>query len=287
MTFILDTLLANNLRIDTVEFAQINFRIGEGMKYITIYDMGVNQVHSSETFNINRPRGLKCWLFLVVKSRAVFVLNGEETIVEPNTAIFFKPHAAQIYHGLKGKENYCDHWMEFDMEENVIENMGIPMSTPITGFDAKKIDALFSLLLDEHYFGGKKKDLYIQLFMQAILEKISESVYQVVQKNDGFQQLHQQIRIHPENDWNVEDAAKQLNFSKSHFQTVYRSLFGISFRNDVIKCRITRARTLLEETNMPVTQIAAVCGYHSDNYFVRQFKQITGMTPAQYRRNKK
>lgn len=254
------------------------------MNYITIFDMGVNQVHSSETFDINRPKGLDKWLFLVVKSWAVFVLNGEETVVEPNTAIFFKPYSPQIYHGIKEKGFYCDHWMEFFMDESVIKNMGIPLSTPITGFDSKKIDALFSLILDEHFFGGKRKDLYIQLFMQAIFEKLSESIHQVTEEHDGFQRLHQQLRIHPENDWNIEDAARQLNFSKSHFQNVYRNLFGISFRNDVIRCRTARACTLLEETDMTVSQIGTMCGYHSDNFFVRQFKQMTGKTPIQYRR---
>lgn len=256
------------------------------MKYITIYDMGVNQVHSSDTFDINRPHGLNKWLFLVVKSHACFILDGEEIITQPDTAIFFKPRAPQIYHGIRGKENYCDHWMEFDMEENTIEAMGIPLSTPITGFDSKKIDALFSLLLDEHYFGGKKKELYIRLFMQAILEKLSESVFQVERNQDKFQELHQQIQSHPERTWTVEEAARKMNYSSSHFQSVYRNLFGVSFGNDVIKNRVFRAGNLLRETNLSVTQIAEACGYHSDSFFVRQFKQITGMTPAQYRKSR-
>lgn len=248
--------------------------------------MGVSQVHRSEGFDINRPHGLNRWLFLVIKSHACFVLDGKEVIVQPDTAIFFKPHDPQVYHGIRGKEHYCDHWMEFDMEENTIENMGIPISTPITGFDVKKIDSLFSLLLDEYYFGGKKKELYIQLFMQAILEKLSESVYQVEKKNNLFHRLHQQIHSHPEQEWNVEDAAKELNFSSSHFQNVYRNLFGISFGNDVIRSRIFRAGMLLTETRLSVAQIGEACGYHSDSYFVRQFKQMTGMTPAQYRKSR-
>lgn len=127
------------------------------MKYITIYDIGINQAHDSNNFYINRPDGLKNWLLLVIKSKACFVINGIEIITEPNTAIFFRPHTPQIYHGIRGKENYCDHWMEFSIEEDSIEKMGIPTNTPITGFDYKKIDSLFAFLLDEHYFGGKKK----------------------------------------------------------------------------------------------------------------------------------
>lgn len=254
------------------------------MEYITIYDLGVNQVHSSDTFDINRPDGLDKWLFLVVKSRACFILDGEETITEPNTAIFFKPGTPQLYHGIRGGENYQDHWMEFNIETNIIEDMGIPIARPITGFDYKKIDALFSLLLDEFYFGGQHKSRYIELFMTAILEKIREAVSSDRGKQDIFQELHHHLYLHPEKNWNVNHTARELNFSSSHFQNIYHSLFGISFGNDVIQSRISRACSLLAETDYSISQIAAMCGYPSDNYFVRQFKQIMGITPAKYRK---
>lgn len=256
------------------------------MKYITIYDLGVNQVHSSDTFYIDRPNGLNKWLFLVVKSHACFVLDNKEIMTEPNTAIFFKPDTPQRYHGIRGGENYQDHWMEFDLAEDTLENMGIPIAKPITGFDVKEIDALFALLLEEHYFGGQKKALYIELFMTAILEKISEAVPENMEKQGAFHELQRQLHLHPEQDWTVEDAATRLNFSGSHFQSVYRKLFGISFGNDVIKSRITRASRLLTETDYSISQISSMCGYHSDNYFVRQFKQSTGVTPAKYRKTK-
>ncbi|MCD7825236.1 MAG: AraC family transcriptional regulator [Clostridiaceae bacterium] len=256
-------------------------------KNIKIFDMGTNQVHNSETFFVNRPKGLKQWLLLIVKSWACFTINGHEAIVQPDTAIFFKPHSPQIYHGIQDKGNYCDHWMEFAIEEELIEHMGIPVSTPITGFDIPKIDTMFKLLQDEHYFGNIRKDFYIQLYTQIIFEKISDAVSFVPKKNHDFYELHRELRIHPERDWNVDSAAAELNFSKSHFQSKYRELFGVSFGMDVIKSRILRAGTLLDDTNMTVSQIGIACGYHSDDYFTRQFKQITGLTPSQYRRRNK
>lgn len=253
------------------------------MKYIEIYDVGVNQVHNSNTFDVNRPNGIDKWLFLIVKSHACFTVNGKELITEPNTAIFFSPRMSQIYHGIRGGENYQDHWMEFDIDPSVIEDMGIPLGVPITGFDSKEVDSLFSLLMNEHYFGSEKKARYIELFMTAVLEKISEAVGETTHHQGAFHALRKEIINAPEKDWSIESAAKSLNFSVSHFQNVYRNLFGISFGNDVIHHRIHQACLLLTETDYPISRIGSMCGYHSDNYFIRQFKQMTGTTPSKYR----
>lgn len=253
------------------------------MKNITIYDIGVNQAHNSDTFYIDRPNGIERWLFLVVKSKAIFVLDKKEVVVEPNTAIFFRPNTPQLYYGIRGGENYCDHWMEFTMKEDVIKRMGIPTNTPIHGFDYPKIDSLCAFLLDEHFFGGKKSDMYIDMFMMSLLEKISEAVEEEKDSENDFKTLRKKVYQHPEWEWSVEKAAKDLNFSYSQFQYIYRKEFGSSFINDVIKSRVNHACKLLTETEYSISVISEMCGYKSDNYFVRQFKSEMGVTPLKYR----
>jgi AraC-like DNA-binding protein len=254
------------------------------MKEITIYDIGVNQVHSSDTFHVCRPQGLGKWLLLIVKSHASFHLEGKETILTPNTAILFAPHTPQDYQGIRGSENYQDHWMEFDIPEQNFRNLGIPIAVPVKGLDARAMDALFSLLLDEFYFGSSQKNIYIELYLGAVFGKIREAAAGQETKQDLFHELQRQIYLHPEKKWSVEECAGSLNFSSSHFQNVYHRILGISFGSDVIRSRIDRAKTLLSDTDYSIAQISSMCGYHSDNYFVRQFKQYTGITPAKYRK---
>jgi AraC-like DNA-binding protein len=253
------------------------------MKYINIFDIGVNQVHSSNTFHVCRPQGLGKWLLLIVKSHACFILDNQKTITEPDTAILFAPDTPQDYQGIRNGENYQDHWMEFEIEEQTIRDIGIPIATPIKNMDSKAMDSLFSLLQNEFYFGGSKKNVYVELYLGAVFEKLSEAAACQESKQDSFHELQRQIYLHPEDKWSVEACAGALNFSGSHFQNVYRNLMGVSFGNDVIRSRVERAKKLLRDTDYSIAQIAGKCGYHSDNYFVRQFKQNTGTTPAKYR----
>ena len=40
---------------------------------------------------------------------------------------------------------------------------------------------------------------------------------------------------------------------------------------------------LLRETDSPIVDIAASCGFNDQSYFTNVFKRITGVTPKQYR----
>jgi YesN/AraC family two-component response regulator len=41
--------------------------------------------------------------------------------------------------------------------------------------------------------------------------------------------------------------------------------------------------TFLTETELPLGEISALCGYSTDSYFMKQFKRLTGLTPTEYR----
>ena len=48
--------------------------------------------------------------------------------------------------------------------------------------------------------------------------------------------------------------------------------------------RIGKAKELLENTDLTVSEICAQTGFNSDQNFIRVFKKYVGMTPGQYRK---
>ena len=72
---------------------------------------------------------------------------------------------------------------------------------------------------------------------------------------------------------NAEDFADTLGISKSYFQHLYKEFFGVSFQQDYIQMRIAYAQDLLETSDMPMEQIAEICGYTNEVHFYRQFKK--------------
>ena len=82
----------------------------------------------------------------------------------------------------------------------------------------------------------------------------------------------------------AENICKEYSFSAGYFRQIYKDCFGISFHQDAICARISRAVHLLSTTVMSIAAIAEECGYEDYNYFLRQFQKVTGRTPGQYRK---
>ncbi len=91
--------------------------------------------------------------------------------------------------------------------------------------------------------------------------------------------------IHDEaaKDHTVESLAKVAGLSPSHFRRLFRQAYGDSPIKLLIRERVRASCRPLEIDDLTVTEIAFKCGFQDGNYFSRQFKQIMGTNPLQYR----
>lgn len=251
---------------------------------------GCNTRHPSPFFT-SRPKGINNFLLLIIKTPAVFLINGQEYPITPGTAIILPPHIPYYYHNPNGE--YMDDWLHFDFEAT-----SSPFDAslqPNTFFHIGDMD-FYSLyirqLLWEHaYSNTEYKQENIDHLMHVLLNHL-RSAFQdqdlASYYNPYFPRL-QEIRIsmqgmimHP---LSADDYAKQLGISKSHFQHLYTELFGISFQKDYILMRIAYAKDLLETTDLSMEKISEFCGYASEVHFYRQFKSNVELTPAEYRKH--
>ncbi|MBR6965921.1 MAG: response regulator [Clostridia bacterium] len=83
----------------------------------------------------------------------------------------------------------------------------------------------------------------------------------------------------------LQDAAREVHLSQSHFSTVFAQETGLTFTQYLTALRIGKAKELLEATEMRSSQIAVEVGYNDAHYFSYLFKKNTGLTPSEYRKN--
>ncbi len=81
----------------------------------------------------------------------------------------------------------------------------------------------------------------------------------------------------------LRDLAKVAGRSPYHFSRAFRRATGFSPYRYVIHRRIDRAKALLQNTRLPLADIAAQCGFNSQRQFAAMFKQVTGVSPARFR----
>ncbi len=76
-----------------------------------------------------------------------------------------------------------------------------------------------------------------------------------------------------------------LHVSERHLARSVRSCTGQTFRQYLRAARIRHAAKLLAETDHSVKAVASIVGYPDLSHFSRYFKEATGMTPVEYRRD--
>lgn len=98
-----------------------------------------------------------------------------------------------------------------------------------------------------------------------------------------YAELRNILYRNPQKKWDVQESCREFHLSPGHFRAVYKELFGISFHQDIIRSKVAQAKYLLLTTALSIPAIAYKCGYEDDKYFLRQFRQLTGMTPHVYK----
>ena len=81
-----------------------------------------------------------------------------------------------------------------------------------------------------------------------------------------------------------ESLAALLGLSVGHFSRAFKSTFGLSAHDYVMRRRIEVAQGLMLTTNDPLSAIALSCGMSDQSHFSRWFRRIVGETPHQWRR---
>ncbi|MEC1714872.1 response regulator [Schinkia azotoformans] len=85
----------------------------------------------------------------------------------------------------------------------------------------------------------------------------------------------------------LEEAAEFVHLSPFYLSKLFKKELKINFVNYVTERKIQKAKDLLESTDMPVLNIALELNYQEANYFSKVFKKIVGVTPTDYRKEKK
>jgi AraC-like DNA-binding protein len=81
----------------------------------------------------------------------------------------------------------------------------------------------------------------------------------------------------------LKEFGNQFHLSEKYISRYFKEHFHITISQYINHLRMERARQLLQETTLPVTEVAMRCGYENVSYFIRSFKKMYGNPPLKYR----
>ena len=135
--------------------------------------------------------------------------------------------------------------------------------------------------------------LTVQRNICCVLETIFRNLDSLPRFEASRIQLNTQIRLqkmlsyiyeHYAQTVTLEDIAGAANISRSEAGRCFQSYLGCSPVEALIQYRLQTAQRLLRETTLTLQEISSACGFHSVNYFSRQFRRKYGDSPGKQRK---
>ncbi|THF77739.1 response regulator transcription factor [Cohnella fermenti] len=118
----------------------------------------------------------------------------------------------------------------------------------------------------------------IRTFEQALLSWHMERSGGIVQRAILY------IEEHYAEECALPTVAAHTHLSPNYFGSLFKKETGESFSGYVLRFRTEKAKLLLKNTNKKVAEIGQAVGFPGSNYFATVFKQMTGLSPTDYRK---
>lgn len=79
------------------------------------------------------------------------------------------------------------------------------------------------------------------------------------------------------------EVSKKLNYSYTYISKIFNETVGIPYNVYVTQLRISKACSLLQNSDISMIEAAHLCGFPSVRTFNRNFIKFTGKTPSEYK----
>ena len=109
-----------------------------------------------------------------------------------------------------------------------------------------------------------------------LVERIKAEIIQAVRRDAEQEPMNMKFS---------DFLSSRLYMDYSYLSTIFSSSEGITIEQYIIQQRIERAKELIQDGDLNLSEIAYKLGYKSVQHLSGQFKKVTGMTAGSYRQN--
>ena len=168
--------------------------------------------------------------------------------------------------------------------ENLIEGYQLNNAYLFKGLDTKEeFEKIIELAKN------KKEDITYEVtsIVNKILYKMK--MHTIIEKKtpDIAERMRDFLNENAVNKFRIEDLCEHISKSESHSIRIFKEAYGITPYAYVLNKKISLAKDLLVNTNLPIKQVSANLNFTDEYYFSNVFKTKVGLSPNNYRKSKK
>ena len=145
----------------------------------------------------------------------------------------------------------------------------------------RKIGYEAAALLEQMMNKQKVSAKEIKIPPRGVVSRISTDIVATEDARVGAAILF--IREHACDGIDVNDVLKHVHISRTPMDERFKQILGHTIHQEIQRVRINRVKELLENTDLPIKQIANQAGFLYQEYLMRIFQKETGQTLKQFR----
>ena len=184
------------------------------------------------------------------------------------------------------REFYQDDLVNYIAKHTTKRASILPSQDLISAF-IQSLDFYFDhpLLVNDELIELKVKELILLLIQTHHIDSIRSLIDGLQTKKDV--QLQQVIELHLYTNLSLDEIAKLCYMSLSSFKRSFREIFEDSPRHYILTKRLDKAKQMLKNPTLSISDIAYEIGFNDPQYFTRLFKKYVEISPTNYRLDKK
>lgn len=120
-------------------------------------------------------------------------------------------------------------------------------------------------------------------FMQRLSQELAA---RQIKESSPIAEIVKYIEQNYSSDLSLQEVAGKFFVSREYVSRKFKQEYGINFSDYIGSVRIEKAKLLLQNPNLKLSQISEMVGFHDVKYFSKVFKKQTGSSPKDYRTQK-
>ncbi len=238
-------------------------------------------------FSTERTNKDSYLVFFTLDGQGEVEQGGQVVRLGRGQALLMDCRSPQRYGTAAGSERWYHLWAHVDGSgvREIAQVVGLPTLVPCAldgALARRQFDQVFSLMPRE----GPRTMLRLGLAVHGLLEPLAEAVLAGSTSDRDAQPVEVAMRMVRERyrePLTVEQMAAEAGVSPSYLVRLFKRQLGTTPYNYLLRWRVTKARELLAETDLPVARVAAEVGFASESNFSYRFGQMVGESPSSYR----
>ena len=241
-------------------------------------------------FHVKRDKGLTSHqLLFTAKGSGVLRVGEKRYILEKNSLLYLPPALPHEYYPAQYDWTTC--WMVFrgDKLADIMQNMGFEGEMIAAGADISAFQKIFERILSlasDNLHNSEKCSL---LIYNAVLTAKGIFDGRSADGSTGSDIVDEAVRYineHSGADITLGELSDLSGVSPQYFGRVFRQRLDMRPMEYVARVKVSKAKTMLLDSDIPVAELSQRLGYTSPTYFGIVFRKYEGVSPSEFRKNR-